>query len=251
MPVAFQTIRILGIDFYNDSLEKALDSITSEGGLVLAPSGPGLSELGKNSHYDSALQNADINLVDSGYLALLWKKRTGLSLRRHSGLKFIKALVEDARFNCEPSQLWVMPSREHSDATHAYLTKCGIQISRDTFYEAPLYDSNQITDPALLQIIGKTRPRFIIISIAGGKQEILGHWLREQLDYRPAIICIGAAIAFLAGKQAHIPDWADRIYIGWLFRIVQNPQTFLPRYWKARKLNKLLAQHGSAAPSIN
>jgi hypothetical protein len=80
METAIKTVQILGIPFYNDSLETALQIAHNDGGLFLAPSGPGLSELGKNSHYDEALQTADINLIDSGYLALLWKKRCGESL---------------------------------------------------------------------------------------------------------------------------------------------------------------------------
>lgn len=66
MPIIFQKTRILGSDFFNDALELALKIAHSSGGLFLAPSGPGLSELGRNPHYDAALQNADINLIDSG-----------------------------------------------------------------------------------------------------------------------------------------------------------------------------------------
>ncbi|HAQ58528.1 MAG TPA: glycosyltransferase, partial [Opitutae bacterium] len=88
----------------------------------------------------------------------------------------------------------------------------------------------------------------VILTIAGGKQEVLGYWLRNQLDYEPTILCIGAAIAFLTGKQVSIPKWADRIYIGWLLRIITDPKTFLPRYWSARKLRSLLKRWGTQMP---
>lgn len=244
MSRAFQTVRILGIDFYNDSLEKALNIVTQDGGLVLAPSGPGLSDLGKHPQYDAALQDADINLIDSGYLALLWKKRTGESLQRHSGLKFIKALVEDERFQSEAAQLWVMPTKEQIDATRTYLEENGIELDSGCFYEAPYYTESKITDQKLLETVRREHPRYVVLAIAGGKQEVLGHWLRQQLDYSPAIICIGAAIAFLSGQQANIPPWADRLYLGWLLRILKDPKTFFPRYWKARKLARLL-KHSS------
>lgn len=243
MSDAFQTVRILGIDFYNDSLEKALDVTVDQGGLILAPSGPGLSELGNSPQYDDALRNADINLIDSGYLALLWKKRTGISLQRHSGLKFIKALIEDTRFKSETNQIWVMPGKKHVSPTRSYLVKSGIELPKEVFYEAPLYDLKSIEDSTLLRIIREKQPRYIILCIAGGKQEVLGRWLRQNIDYKPAIICIGAAIAFLSGQQANIPPWADRVYLGWLFRILQDPTTFLPRYWKARKLKSLINKY--------
>jgi UDP-N-acetyl-D-mannosaminuronic acid transferase (WecB/TagA/CpsF family) len=245
----FHTVRILGVDFYNDHLDRALREAQEAGGLFLAPSGPGLAELGKNPDYDRALQEADLNLIDSGYLALLWQRRTGQSLRRHSGLKFIKALIEDPEFKRNPKQLWVMPTAAQAEATAAYLQREGLTVGRDHFYEAPDYRKPPVTDETLLGKIRTFRPDYVILAIAGGKQEVLGHWLRGQLDYKPAIICIGAAIAFLSGQQANIPPWADRLYLGWLLRILADPKTFIPRYWKARKLKKLLHLHGENQPT--
>ena len=249
MPEPFQTVHILGIDFYNDSLDCALLEAHESGGLILAPSGPGLADLGKNPHYDRALREADVNLIDSGYLALLWQRRTGQSIQRHSGLKFIKGLVEDSRFQANTKQLWVMPTAEHIRHTATYLQRHGMALGSDQFYEAPFYAESPVTDDTLLQRIRTERPDYVILAIAGGKQEVLGHWLRRELDYKPAIVCIGAAIAFLSGQQAHIPPWADRLYLGWLLRICQNPKTFLPRYWKARKLKALVRQHGESTPT--
>jgi len=241
MKQGFQTVRILGIDFFNDHLDSALDFAHSKGGVILAPSGPGLSEIGNNPQYDEALKNADLNLIDSGYLALLWKRKTGVQVNRHSGLKFIKALIESNTFKAgHSSQLWVMPNREESESARRYLNQNGLPLAENSFYIAPRYALPAVEDHALLERLRQQKPHYIILAIAGGKQEILGYWLRQHLDYRPSIICIGAAIAFLSGHQANIPAWADRIYVGWLLRILKNPKTFIPRYWKARKLRRLL-----------
>jgi len=249
MAEPYHSRTILGVRFFNDDLERALRIAREDGGLILAPSGPGLADLGKNPYYDEALQGADINLIDSGYLAVLWRKRTGEQLRRHSGLKFIQALIDSPAFKAEPRQLWVMPTEAHARATRDFLKGEGILLAPDAFYVAPFYKEMPVHDPALLDRILEAKARYVILCIAGGKQEILGHWLRQQLDGGPAIICIGAAIAFLSGQQARIPVWADRIYIGWLLRILADPKTFLPRYWKARKLRKLVRLYGEQAPS--
>ncbi len=245
----FKSVRILGIDFFDDSLDRALRLAHEEGGLFLAPSGPGLADLGKDIHYDAALRAADVNLIDSGYLALLWQQRTRQAINRHSGLKFIKALLDDPRFQTNRRQLWIMPSRRHCEATQRYLQSNNIELDGSHFYEAPYYRESPIYDTVLLQRIKNERPDYVILAIAGGKQEVLGHWLRDQLDHRPAIVCIGAAIAFLSGQQANIPTWADRIYVGWFLRILSDPKTYLPRYWKARKLRYLIKAHGVDAPN--
>ena len=141
-----------------------------------------------------------------------------------------------------------MPDQAHSDATTQYLATQQIQLESQHCYLAPHYTEFPIEDQTLLDTIREQRPDYVILTIAGGKQEVLGHWLRDRLDYTPTIICIGAAIAFLTGKQATIPAWADRIYIGWLLRILADPKTFFPRYWNARKLKPLLKQWGECMP---
>jgi N-acetylglucosaminyldiphosphoundecaprenol N-acetyl-beta-D-mannosaminyltransferase len=86
------------------------------------------------------------------------------------------------------------------------------------------------------------------VSIGGGTQERLGLYLRRELNCKPSIHCIGAAIAFLSGDQVLIPRWADRMYLGWLFRCLSDPRRYMPRYWDARKLFSLMVRYGSSSP---
>jgi hypothetical protein len=108
----------------------------------------------------------------------------------------------------------------------AWLEGQGIAVPEDNIYMAPIYGSGSISDTALLERLNRLRPRHVIMTIGGGTQERLGLYLKRNLDYRPAIHCIGAAIAFLSGDQVHIPVWADKFYLGWLFR---SPHASPPR----------------------
>ena len=56
------------------------------------------------------------------------------------------------------------------------------------------------------------------------------------LELKISIICTGAAIAFETGQQARLPIWVDKLYLGWLARIIQSPQPFLIRFLKAFRL---------------
>ena len=71
--------------------------------------------------------------------------------------------------------------------------------------------------------------------MGGGVQEILGYYLKKNLNYKPSIICTGAAISYLTKKQAPITDFLDEIYLGWLVRCLFNPIKFVPRYLSAFK----------------
>ncbi len=69
---------------------------------------------------------------------------------------------------------------------------------------------SKVEDKELIEKLQAIRPKHVVITVGGGTQERLGLYLKRNLDYLPAIHCIGAAIAFLSGDQVHIPEWADR-----------------------------------------
>ena len=114
---------------------------------------------------------------------------------------------------------------------------------------APRYGS-EVADPVLVALIEKRRPAQVIIAIGSGAQEKLGYHLRESLSYRPAIHCIGAALAFLTGDQIAIPDWADRVFLGWFWRVLAQPRTFVPRLSRGLELPWLFWKHGETLPPM-
>jgi UDP-N-acetyl-D-mannosaminuronic acid transferase (WecB/TagA/CpsF family) len=81
-------------------------------------------------------------------------------------------------------------------------------------------------------------------------QDKLGFYLKENLEYRPAIHCIGAALGFLTGDQIPIPNWADRFYLGWFLRLLSQPRVFIPRLWSARQLPGLIIRFGRNLPPL-
>ncbi len=106
-----------------------------------------------------------------------------------------------------------------------------------------MYPQGEISDPALLSWVETHKPPYIIVNLGGGVQERLGFYLKQNLSYRPSIICVGAAVAFLTGLQAPIPEWADKFMLGWFFRCLHSPRKFIPRYWKALRLIPVLAKY--------
>ena len=60
----------------------------------------------------------------------------------------------------------------------------------------------------------------------------------------------GAAPGFVTGDQIVIPMWADRFFVGWIFRIIGRPRDYLTRYWKARFLPLLIIKYGTEIPQL-
>jgi UDP-N-acetyl-D-mannosaminuronic acid transferase (WecB/TagA/CpsF family) len=242
------TEQILGISFFNGTVDEAVDVMSTNGGLLVVPAGPALVKLESDEGYRQALVSADMAIADSGAMVLLWRIFTGRRVERISGLKFLKRLV--ARLASRPDErvLWIVPSEAAHERTITWLRSVNLTGTAD-FYVAPRY-GRDVRDDALASKIDIHPPAHVVVGIGGGVQEKLGLFLRENLRARPAIHCIGAALAFLTGDQPPIPMWADRFYLGWLLRLLRQPGMFGPRYVSALKLPALLFRYRDKLPPL-
>lgn len=240
--------RVLGIDFFPGSLGDACDR-AEKGGLLTAPSGPGLAcDLVGEPAYRRALEASDIVLTDSAFMVLLWRIRTGIRLRRNSGLAFLRIWMNREVMRRPGAVLWVMPTEAERRHTLTWLESQGYPATDEDFYVAPGYPAGPIADPTLSELVERRAPEVVYLGIGGGVQERLGHYLRDALSYRPVILCLGAALAFMSGAQVQIPPWVDRLGLGWLWRILSNPSRYVGRYLRATRLAWMVFRFGVAAP---
>jgi UDP-N-acetyl-D-mannosaminuronic acid transferase (WecB/TagA/CpsF family) len=239
MAVTFQSI--LGIKFFTGNLDELLGFCA--GHFIVVPAAPALVDLPTDPAYREALEKSDFAITDSGFMVLLWKILTGRGLHRISGLKFLRGLLASEALKDKGSSCWIMPSIAEMEKNLSWFGARGVPVSRDDCFIPRHYPKGPLSDPELLQWIEAKKPPYVIVNLGGGVQERLGFYLRTNLTYRPAIICVGAAIAFITGVQANIPPWADRWMLGWFFRCLQAPGKFVPRYLKALRLVVILAKH--------
>ena len=240
---------ILGIRFFVGSAEDAVQ-IGLQGGLVVVPAAPALVELQTNEHYREALFNADLAITDSGLMVLLWQIISRKKIPRISGLKYLRLLHEMKVLQPHKAVLWIMPNAAARDQNLAWLRSQDYDFTDDDCYVAPHYSSGRIVDDDLIEIVNKRTPKHIVVCLGGGTQERVGLMLKRKCDFKPSIHCIGAAIGFLTGNQVHIPAWADKLFLGWLFRCFSEPRKFVPRYWNACKLVPMMIRYREHPPSF-
>jgi exopolysaccharide biosynthesis WecB/TagA/CpsF family protein len=238
--------QILGIQFFVGGARRAIDLLRN-GGLLVVPAAPALKNLAVDVGYREALLGADLVITDSSLMVMVWNFMQRDNIRRLSGLEYLAELLVSADFRGRRRSFWIMASPESSAINLAWLREQNIEVQPEDVYLAPMYGP-VIDDEALLEQVRQRRPTDIIVTLGGGTQERLGLYLKRHLDQRPAIHCIGAAISFLSGDQVHIPMWADRFYLGWLFRCVSEPKRYVPRYWAARKLIALMLRYRGRLP---
>ena len=244
MPPEFVTI--LGVRFFSGTVEEAVERM-ERGGLLVVPAAPALKDIDCNVQYREALLHADLCIADSAFMVLIWNRISKQKIHRLSGLKYLRELLLRDDAHRPGNVVWIMASPSSAQRNLGWLKLQGIDVPQECVYLAPMY-GKEIEDPALLALLERLRPQHIVVTVGGGTQERLGLYLKQRLSYRPAIHCIGAAIAFLSGDQVGIPVWADKLYLGWLFRTLADPKRFGPRYWDARKLLKLLVRYRDRLP---
>ena len=286
----FPTKRMLGIDFFVGTAAEAIAHISKYGGLIVAPAAPSFIALRDDSDYRRAIADADLAIADSGWAVLFWRLLRREKLSRISGLALFKALLETADARIPGNLFFILPSEKAKTKTLEFGRNSGYPTTADDCYVAPRYQKSEvrdprsdfvgqaflpaeqtdsgkreclpynsnlpsftspgIEDPKLVSIIEQRKPKHIIIGIGGGMQDKLGSYLKHQLTYRPGIYCIGAAPGFVTGDQVVIPMWADRFFVGWIFRLLAQPRTLLPRFWSARRLPGMIWRYGRETPSL-
>ncbi len=240
--------RILGVNFFCGTARETIERMRL-GGLLVVPAAPALKDLPTNAAYRDALLHADLAITDSAFMVLIWNSISRERVPRVSGLEYLKELLQEPDVREPGNTLWIMASPKSARTNADWLHSQGIAVREQDIYLAPFY-KGAIDDAELLAKMRAHRYQHVVITVGGGTQERLGLYIKQQLEYLPAIHCIGAAIAFLSGDQVHIPAWADKSGTGWLLRCLSKPSAYVPRYWAARKLVWLMLRYRSELPPL-
>ena len=223
-----------GIKFYNYNFTKLLSKI-NKGGLLVAPAASALTNISKNKKYHDSLIKSDVAIFDSGFFCILLRIFKGKKVNKFSGYLFLKNFLS-LNFKKKTKFLTIDPTLDDGKLNLSYLKSQNIKNVKS--YIAPQYNVKNINDKNLIKMIKKYKPRYIIINIGGEIQEMLGLFIKKNINFKSSIICTGAAIAFLTKKQAPISDAIDKFYLGWLVRTLHNPKKFFIRTLKSLYLIK-------------
>jgi exopolysaccharide biosynthesis WecB/TagA/CpsF family protein len=235
-----QVVEFLGVEFLSGNFSDIMGKL-AEGGVLMAPAAPALATIPDDEPYHQALKSGNVLILDSGLLCILLKCFSGINTEKLSGLRFLREFFEHTKLtsNLNPTILSVDPTASDSLANRSFLSEQGFNEENITSYHAPFYEKDNIEDQKLVNLIERVKPKYVIINLGGGVQERLGNHLKNNLIHKPIIICTGAAISFLTGHQARIPEFIDKLYLGWFARCIAQPKVYATRYLKGFKLFKM------------
>ena len=221
-----------GIKFYSGKYEE-IRNLFNKGGVLVAPAASALANIDVDRQYYSSLKKSNIAILDSGFFCILLRLFQFKKVKKLSGYLFLKTFLDNLAD--KNKVLFVDPSYRSSMINRKFLKSK--KIFNFKSYIAPNYKNNYF-DKKLIKIIKNYKPKFIIINLGGGSQEPLAINLINNVNYKPSIMCTGAAIAFMTGEQAPINKFIDKIYLGWFMRILWSPKLYLRRILKSFKIVK-------------
>ncbi len=200
--------QILGISFFDGDVGEAIEVMLERGGFLVAPSGTCFARLREDETYRQAMLSADLAIADSGLMVLMSRLLQRKKIRRISGLKYLQQLLAKLKGEGITEILWVLPSERARQKLLDWSRGDAFAVRIDNCYVAPQYGL-KIEDRHLLALI---------------------------------------ELGFITGDQKPIPDWADRFFLGWLFRMISQPRIFIPRLMRGFELPWLIWKYGEKMP---
>jgi exopolysaccharide biosynthesis WecB/TagA/CpsF family protein len=98
-----------------------------------------------------------------------------------------------------------------------------------TLAPSATFDPDGPEADAAIAKIAASGARLCIVALGAPKQEIFAQRAREK-GLACGMLCVGAAIDFVAGAQVRAPGLLRRSGLEWLWRLATNPRRFAWRY---------------------
>ncbi|ORW18345.1 hypothetical protein AWC19_19545 [Mycobacterium palustre] len=173
----------------------------------------------RNRQFAESVLRSDLILRDGIGMQLLFK-----ALKSDAGLNMNGTdLIPEMLNKAKGQTLGIFGTREPflSGAAEA-LRRAGhdVVVCADGFRDPACY----------LTMMEQYRPRIVLLAMGMPKQEIVAVHLKEHATYNPIIINGGAVVDFIAGKVKRAPRWMRRLYMEWVFRLINEPRRLFKRY---------------------
>lgn len=89
-------------------------------------------------------------------------------------------------------------------------------------------DDKSLVDECLWSV-NAANPNILILGLGSPKQEFFALEFLDQLDVN-VILCVGAAIDFIAGTASRAPIIMRKVGLEWLYRLIKEPKRLWRRY---------------------
>jgi N-acetylglucosaminyldiphosphoundecaprenol N-acetyl-beta-D-mannosaminyltransferase len=196
-----------------------------------------------NHHLKELYVNADLCINDSRVLSFLLKSFFYITLPAVPGSDLTRKLLTSTAINNRTIAI--------VGGDILQIEKLKLEVIKNDkvivkHINPPMnFYGDEVKISHVLDFIQASNADFIFLAIGSPQQEIIAHRVKLLLN-KGVILCVGASIDYLTGKERRAPIWMQRLYMEWFFRFLQSPQKRFKRYfiscpkifyilWKERK----------------
>ena len=186
-------------------------------------------KLRRNTEFRSAYTNADIVTADGAPVAWLARLQNK-SVERATGADLLIPLANAAAeaglpvflFGTSPDVM-ARAGRELGDHTDGTIDIAG------TLAPSLAFDPTGPEADAAIAKIKASGAKLCFIALGAPKQEVFAEYARSK-GLPCGMICIGAALDFIAGEQVRAPQAMRNNGLEWIWRLATNPRRLGKRY---------------------
>lgn len=216
-------IKILDIPFDRFTQEEALDFVfkkmQEKTVFIATPNPEMLLEARKNPAFKKILQETDINIADG--IGIIWASkmnRTPLP-QRVTGVDLMQAICKNVPIS---SKIFLLGAA----AGVAEKVKDKLISARTDLQIVGTYSgsADPSEDKDLCERINQSGANILFVAFGAPKQEL---WIAQNLVHLKnlkLVMGVGGAFDFIAGKRKRAPKWMQKLWLEWLYRLIQEPK---------------------------
>jgi exopolysaccharide biosynthesis WecB/TagA/CpsF family protein len=185
-------------------------------------------QLQQRSDFRAAYRRARFVTAD-GFPIVVLSRLMGTPIRRTTGADLVEPVCREARKNGLP--IYMLGSNDHTLAITARRLSERYQGLEVAGYYAPGANFDPYSREADFAInsIRVSGAKLCFAALGAPRQELFAARCLVQLN-GTGLLCIGAALDFIAGTQDRAPSLTQTIGLEWAWRMLCEPRRLGPRY---------------------
>ncbi|WP_299719463.1 WecB/TagA/CpsF family glycosyltransferase [Tardiphaga sp.] len=187
-----------------------------------------VDQLQHNPAFLGAYRRARFVTAD-GFPIVVLSRLLGGRTDRTTGADLVEPLCREAGKNKLP--IFLFGSNETTLAAASQRLReryDGLEIA-GTLAPGPGFDPNSDEADRAIDTIRSSGAKLCFVALGAPKQEVFAARCLDSLN-GTGLLCIGAALDFIAGTQVRAPEFSQKYGLEWAWRMLQNPRRLAPRY---------------------
>jgi len=229
-----KSLRISSVEIDLITPTEALEQIKSflssdKTNFVLTPNAGQLTTYRNDPDLRSFLSNSQLRLIDGWPLALAATIAEGKTCSRVTGSDLLPKLFENLAPDTRVGIIGGASRFETEAKLKALYPNLNLTLVNDEEFLTDDQNAKKISE-----LCKKYQINLLVLGLGHPKQELLASKLvKYPVDSLKVVLCFGASVDFIIGKQKRAPKLLQKIGLEWFYRLITNPKRFLRRYLNA------------------